>query len=156
LEEDIKIVYGEGQTNDHGFALTTNYNNFKFKARNYVAVEKGKGVGLDVKLNDFVCWLKIDLEATPHLENEITVGKYKYSNYTPLQSFKQSIVLIPNYDHLTKAEFQNNESGMDYSKAKEAYDKVNRIGFFVHGRSGIYDEINYTDLDPDNEIKPTF
>ena len=155
LEEDIKIIYDGGQANDHGFSLTTHYNNFKHKARNYVAVEKGKGVRLDVKLNDFVCWLKVELEATPHLENEITVGKYKYSNYTPLHSFKQSIVLIPDYDHLTKVEYQKNPD-FNYVKAKEAYDKVNRIGFFVHGRAGIYDEINYIDSDPGNEIKPTF
>ena len=28
-------------------------------------------------------------------------------------------------------------------------------GFYVHGRAGIIDEINYFDLDPDNQIKPT-
>jgi hypothetical protein len=66
--------------------------------------------------------------------------------------------LIPEYSIFGTDGIANqvSESGLDYKLCKEAYDKVNRIGFFVHGRSGIYDEINYTDLDPDNEIKPTF
>lgn len=38
----------------------------------------------------------------------------------------------------------------------EQYSNILRVGLYTHGRAGIYDEINYTDLDPDNQIKPTF
>ena len=157
MESDTNaaIVYADGKTNDHGFSLTTEYNNFKYKARNYVSVEKGERLGLDVKLNDFVCWLKIDLEVTPYLENDVIFGDFKYSNYTPIKSFRQTIVLMPEYDHLTKKELHQPNT-IDYAAAKDAYDKVNRIGFYTHGRAGIYDEISYTDSDPNNEIKPTF
>jgi hypothetical protein len=28
-------------------------------------------------------------------------------------------------------------------------------GFYVHGRAGIFDEIDYTDNNPENQIQPT-
>lgn len=49
---------------------------------------------------------------------------------------------------------------IDYNNLKEddrvLYDLYIRNGLFIHGRSGVYDEINYFDCDLDNQIKPTF
>jgi hypothetical protein len=100
--------------------------------------------------------LKINLEVTPYIENEIKLtDTYTYSKYNPLTTFKQSIVLIPDYEKLLSTDAHAQESTIDYNKAIVSYDKVNRIGFYTHGRAGIYDEINYTDSIENNEIKPT-
>ena len=49
---------------------------------------------------------------------------------------------------------------INYNNLKEddrvLYDLYIRNGLFIHGRSGVYDEINYFDCDLDNQIKPTF
>lgn len=153
---DADVIFVGHDT--HNYDLNIAYNNFKITARNYVAVEKGSKLRLEIKLNDFVCWLKVELEVTPYLEIENTWKTLKYSTYNKLKKFNQTLCLIPDYsivesDNISK---QADSSSLDYSKCKEAYDKVNRIGFYTHGRAGIYDEINYTDSDPDNEIKPTF
>lgn len=37
----------------------------------------------------------------------------------------------------------------------EGYSELLGNGFYVHGRAGIFDEIDYEDDDPDNQIKPT-
>ena len=145
------------EQDDHGYDLNIAYNNFKINARNYVAVEKGDKLRLEIKLNDFVCWIKIELEVTPYLEIENKWKSRAYSTYTKLKSFKQTLCLVPDYEIFTKrVNEQSVDSGLNYTECKESYDKVNRIGFYTHGRAGIYDEINYTDADPDNQIKPTF
>jgi hypothetical protein len=56
VDEDLPEpdVIFEG-TDDCGYDLNLAYNNFKIKARNYVAVEKGGQLRLEIKLNDFVC-----------------------------------------------------------------------------------------------------
>ena len=38
----------------------------------------------------------------------------------------------------------------------DEFNKLLQNGFYVHGRSGIFDEINYFDNNPDTQIKPTF
>jgi hypothetical protein len=55
-----------------------------------------------------------------------------------LTSFKETLCIVvdSNYD-------------------PEGYDKLLGNGFYVHGRAGIFDEIDYEDDDPDNQIKPT-
>ena len=41
------------------------------------------------------------------------------------------------------------------SEIQEKYDKIMQNGFYVHGRAGIFDEINYNDYDMKNQILPT-
>ena len=38
---------------------------------------------------------------------------------------------------------------------QEKYDQIMQNGFYVHGRAGIFDEINYNDYDMKNQILPT-
>jgi hypothetical protein len=38
---------------------------------------------------------------------------------------------------------------------KVSYDNLLRNGFYVHGRAGIFDEINYFDQKTTNQITPT-
>lgn len=44
---------------------------------------------------------------------------------------------------------------VDYNYDEKAYSELLGNGFYVHGRAGIFDEIDYEDDDPDNQIKPT-
>ena len=44
---------------------------------------------------------------------------------------------------------------VDHNYNQSEYDKILGNGFYVHGRAGIFDEIDYEDDDPDNQIKPT-
>lgn len=44
---------------------------------------------------------------------------------------------------------------VDYNYDEKAYSELLGNGFYVHGRAGIFDEIDYEDSDPDNQIKPT-
>ena len=43
----------------------------------------------------------------------------------------------------------------DSQVAPERYNDLLGNGFYVHGRAGIFDEIDYFDDDSDNQIKPT-
>jgi hypothetical protein len=44
---------------------------------------------------------------------------------------------------------------VDHEYDEKAYSELLGNGFYVHGRAGIFDEIDYEDNDPDNQIKPT-
>ena len=157
--EEVVISH---EQDDHGYDLNIAYNNFKINARNYVAVEKGDKLRLEIKLNDFVCWIKIELEVIPYLEIENKWKTKTYSTYTKLKSFRQTLCLIPDIQKVKDTNTEKFENGfnyipeIDYDSATTSYDKVNHIGFYTHGRAGVYDEIDYTDSDPDNQIKPTF
>lgn len=58
-------------------------------------------------------------------------------------TLNENLGFIVNYDTLSEED-------------KILYDSKMRNGLFIHGRSGVYDEINYFDCDLDNQIKPTF
>ena len=45
---------------------------------------------------------------------------------------------------------------VDENYDKDHYNELLCNGFYVHGRAGIFNEMDYDDLDPDNQIKPTF
>lgn len=44
---------------------------------------------------------------------------------------------------------------VDYRYNEEQYSELLTNGFYVHGRAGVFDEIDYEDENPDNQIKPT-
>lgn len=44
---------------------------------------------------------------------------------------------------------------VDHEYDEKAYSELLGNGFYIHGRAGIFDEIDYEDDDPDNQIKPT-
>ena len=44
---------------------------------------------------------------------------------------------------------------VDHRYDEESYSELLGNGFYVHGRAGIFNEIDYEDDDPDNQIKPT-
>lgn len=72
--------------------------------------------------------------------------------------FTQSLYFIANYDFINNKVRNSKDSAEveEYKKYKNIHDNTLRIGLYTHGRAGVYNEINYKDLNPDNQIKPTF
>lgn len=117
--------------------------------------QDGKDLKLSVKNNSVfsdLLYLKINFEVTPYIDtnnadnslvnsenlNENGENKIKASS----NSTEESIVLIRDVYSLNQEQ-------------EDLYNKLLRNGFYVHGRAGIFDEINYFDEDPNNEILPT-
>ena len=117
--------------------------------------QDGKDLKLSVKNNSVfsdLLYLKINFEVTPYIDanntdnslvnnenlNENGENKIKASS----NSTEESIVLIRDIYSLNQEQ-------------EDLYNKLLRNGFYVHGRAGIFNEINYFDEDPNNEILPT-
>lgn len=81
-------------------------------------------------------YLEMIVKATPCTEADgtVTVG----------DSFNTILGVIVDY-----SQFGTN------SDERKTYEKLLRNGFYVHGRAGIFDEIDYFDEDRDNQILPT-
>lgn len=120
--------------------------------------QDGKNLKLIVKNFEEVSnllYLKINFEVTPVIDTTSGNTENKYVNDENISSntgenklqalsnkISESIVLIRDYTDL------NDEQ-------RKQYEKLLRNGFYVHGRAGIFDEINYFDDKDDNEILPT-
>lgn len=119
-----------------------------------------QGRDLKLEVNNFeevskLLYLKINFEVTPFIDTTIENTDNPYVNEENISeqdgenkvkalssTIKESIVLIRDTTELPK-------------ESQEAYEKLLRNGFYVHGRAGIFNEINYFDENPDNEILPT-
>lgn len=133
----------------------------------YLVGENQKEIGItqdgrDLKLivNSFeevdnLLYLKINFEVTPFIDTELENTDNPYVNEENISeqdgenkvkalsnTIEESIVLIRDITDISET-------------SKEAYEKLLRNGFYVHGRAGIFNEINYFDENPDNEILPT-
>lgn len=89
---------------------------------------------LEYNGNPLFYW-KFIVEVTPYAkseENNVIVGV----------PFKTMFGIVRDYKSLS------NEDPAKYSRLLQN-------GFYVHGRAGIFDEINYFDFNPDNNIMPT-
>ena len=74
-------------------------------------------------------YLKIYVEVLGHNKGVDTKPVYK------------TIVILPDSDKI--------------EHRRQEYDELLVNGFYVHGRAGIFDEMNYQDDDPENQIQPT-
>nr|DAE33121.1 MAG TPA: hypothetical protein [virus sp. ctrcb4] len=113
---------------------------------------------MELTINDFeevskLLYLKIDFEVTPkivstYIDNSENISSQTDENkvLSSSNSFKESIVLIRDYNYLVQSKMED--------KVKE-YDLLLKNGFYMHGRAGVFDEINYFDQNPNNEIHPT-
>ena len=91
----------------------------------------------DENRNPTYYYLEIIVKTTPCTETDtgtVTVG----------DSFNTMLGVLVDYSQF----------GVD-SNERNAYEKLLRNGFYVHGRAGIFDEIDYFDEDRDNQILPT-
>lgn len=120
-------------------------------------IQDGKNLKLVVRNFEEVSkllYLKINFEVTPFIDTTIENTDNPYVNEENISeqdgenkvkalsnTIEESIVLIRDIT--------------DSETSKEAYEKLLRNGFYVHGRAGIFNEINYFDENPDNEILPT-
>lgn len=111
-------------------------------------IKDGEEVDIELDTNVFsindkqLSWNKSDLE-------------YKYGVRIPLY-YKFNVTVYPKVDEAELTPY--NEIiciVVDYNYDENAYNELLGNGFYVHGRSGIFDEIDYFDEDPDNQIKPT-
>lgn len=84
------------------------------------------------------CYIKIDVK----IVSEITVTDEDENKAISANSFYDSIVIVKNRRNLS-------------DKDAQMYDKLLQNGFYVHGRAGIFDELDYLDLNQTNNILPT-
>lgn len=124
--------------------------------------QEGKNLKLEVskcKETDKLIYLKIDFEVTPNLDSldksengegeKLPIDNAEnHSSQTNQNKIRangnsviESIVLVRDIE--------------DKNTNIDLYEKLLRNGFYVHGRAGIFNEINYFDDDLDNEILPT-
>jgi hypothetical protein len=95
-----------------------------------------------------------------YLDFDVTVNCFYGTSES--EGFAQSginrnynMALLINPDELTILENDSDETILIKQSEKEMYDKMFANGVYVHGRAGIFDEIDYTDNDLDNQILPT-
>lgn len=84
---------------------------------------------------DVPLYYLIDIEAIPYV-------RVNDNTYTSTLKIWDTIGIISKYSNLE-------------SSVKKEWDKLLRNGFYVHGRAGIFDEINYEDENAENNITPT-
>lgn len=77
-------------------------------------------------------YIILNISVTPTIDAENTKGS----------TFKQNVGVVMNRSNLTATE-------------KTEYDTILTNGFYVHGRAGVFDEIDYFDNDITNQIRPT-
>lgn len=137
--------------------------NFQGKFKNFILVEYGGNLVLRMKLSKFIPWIKVNLVVTPVLEKFKEDGEWTISNKTYGQPFKQTLCLLADYDDLNykidkyiSENSKNDDKAEEYRSYVNYYNDICRINLYTHGRAGNYSEINYSDDDPDNQIKPTF
>ena len=81
--------------------------------------------------------------------------EYKWGVRIPLY-YKFDVVITPMYDNKVLTPFKETLCFVvDHEYDEKAYSELLGNGFYVHGRAGIFNEIDYEDDDPDNQIKPT-
>ena len=139
------------------------WDNFRAQYRNYVAVSSNSDVEVEVKLDEYVNWIKLDLSITPAVtsldKDSDTANKFKtFTCTSSADPFSQSICFVTNskyLDSIANDGSSDDDMSKEYATYLESYKNTCRVGLFTHGRAGIYDEIDYNDLDPDNQIKPT-
>ena len=156
----LETVQDDIQDNERD---STNWTNFNAKWNNSVACYSGTDLNIEVKLDEFVSWLKLEVEITPKVSS-LTCSNTEWGVKSTVLSaegtpFTETIYFVANYDFIKNKISDINLSDIEkieYKNYKNICDKLNRIGFYTHGRAGIYDELNYQDSNSDNQIKPTF
>lgn len=95
-------------------------------------------------------YLKINLNITP-ITFITDNGNVTFAYGPRLNDTAMFIRDINDYELRNPYNFGDIPEGI----TKDSYDDVMRNGFFVHGRAGIFDEINYFDQETTNQILPT-
>lgn len=156
-EYDIKCTVSNAQDLSFSQYIVQDGLGSVFANKKIGIIQDGKNLKLVV--NNFeevsnLLYLKINFEVTPYINTEEDttndyVNEENISDITGENKLKalsntveESIVLIRDVSTLDE-------------EGKKQYDKLLRNGFYVHGRAGIFNEIDYFDDNDDNEILPT-
>lgn len=144
LASGFKIEFGE---------LTTSY--IKDNKEVNVVLPK-EWVEQHIKIEDTEDPLKKNLFWSRSSAESILKGvdlPYKAPLY-----YKLDVIVQPEIHGLNASNLIKKTIGVvvDYRYSSDEYDNLLSNGFYVHGRAGIFDEIDYDDENPDNQIKPTF
>lgn len=154
---DIKCKISNAQDLSFSQYLVGDYDQ-DFSQKKIGIIQDGRDLKLIVNSFeevDKLLYLKINFEVTPFIDTELENTDNPYVNEENISeqdgenkvkalsnTIEESIVLIRDITDISET-------------SKEAYEKLLRNGFYVHGRAGIFNEINYFDENPDNEILPT-
>lgn len=87
-----------------------------------------------------------------------TILEYSELDYSAPLYYKIDVTVIPKISGFNAVNIIRQTIGVvvDYKYAPTEYDDLLCNGFYVHGRAGIFDEIDYEDENLDNQIKPTY
>lgn len=78
---------------------------------------------------------------------KLNVEVITYQHGVSSKPIYKTIVILPKYDDVKKTE--------SWEGRENEYNELLLNGFYVHGRSGIFDEMDYTNLELDDQILPT-
>ena len=117
-------------------------------------IDQGEEIELVLYKNGDEKFFNIDLN-TMELNWYKCDVEYKWSVRIPLY-YKFDVTVTPYIDGGTTLTPYNETLCfvVDHEYDEKAYSELLGNGFYVHGRAGIFDEIDYEDDDPDNQIKP--
>lgn len=128
-------------------------------------VDKVETSYLDDSHNEIITYVPIKLVSLVKQNNKykLTLNKSKIEKelgFLPLY-FKIFVTLQPTSNVENTSATLNSFSGLISIIVDDQYeyDKFRDLlcnGFYLHGRAGIVDEIDYFDDNPDNQIKPTY
>ena len=87
-----------------------------------------------------------------------TILEYSELDYKVPLYYKIDITVIPKISGFNAVNIIRKTIGVvvDYKYAPTEYDDLLCNGFYVHGRAGIFNEIDYEDDNENNQIKPTY
>ena len=87
-----------------------------------------------------------------------TILEYSELDYKVPLYYKIDVTVIPKISGFNAANIIRKTIGVvvDYKYAPTEYDDLLCNGFYVHGRAGIFNEIDYEDDNENNQIKPTY
>lgn len=154
---DIKCKISNDQNLSFSQYLVGDYDQY-FSQKKIGIIQDGRDLKLIVNSFeevDKLLYLKINFEVTPVIDTSIENTNNPYVNDENISdltgenkvqalsnTIEESIILIRDVTELE-------------ADSRILYEKLLRNGFYVHGRAGIFNEIDYFDDIDDNEILPT-
>jgi hypothetical protein len=87
-----------------------------------------------------------------------TILEYSELDYRVPLYYKIDVTITPKISGFNAVNIIRKTIGIvvDYKYAPTEYDDLLCNGFYVHGRAGIFNEIDYEDDNENNQIKPTY
>lgn len=151
-----------------GFADEINRENYN-SDEEYIEARKQSRLDYENKIKMYQDILVVNPEWTPQTEEEQKLFN-RYLSESDCDSSNGNKDFVPNTPLYLKLDVEISTTRKGYTpptplcksimilsgnENRSDYDKMLVNGFYVHGRAGIFDEMNYQDDNPDNQIQPT-